>query len=171
MSDALQNNEIARLRVLVVDDNAAMRGLLRATLQAFGCERIVEAEHGESALAILCSEPVDLVITDWKMRPMDGAALLRAIRDRSRSPKPYVPVIVLSAYADAGKMAEARDYGANEFVVKPFTPENLVRTIRAVLADPSAFVSGGGYFGPDRRRKGEPDFAGPDRRMRERAAS
>lgn len=61
-----------QLRVLLVDDNAALRGALRVSLHAFGCARVHEADTVDRALDVLDSNPVDLVITDWKMAPRDG---------------------------------------------------------------------------------------------------
>ena len=60
-------NDLSRLRVLLVDDNAALRGALRVSLNAFGCAQVIEADTVDRALDVLASRPVDLVITDWKM--------------------------------------------------------------------------------------------------------
>jgi len=152
-------------KVLVTDDNAALRGLLRVSLQAFGFAKVIEATDGERALETLRAEPVDLLITDWKMQPMDGVELVRALRDRVSSPAPYLPIIILTAYADAGKANLARDAGADQFLVKPFTAEALARSITTVLDPQRSFISDSNYFGPDRRRATAASQDGTDRRL------
>jgi CheY-like chemotaxis protein len=152
-------------KVLVTDDNAALRGLLRVSLQAFGFSKVIEATDGERALETLRAEPVDLLVTDWKMKPMDGVELVRALRDRATSPAPYLPIIVLTAYADADKASQARDAGADEFLVKPFTAEALARSIRSVLDPARSFITDSNYFGPDRRRSTAASRDGTDRRL------
>lgn len=154
----------AKLRVLVVDDNAAMRGLVRTVLTAFGCERIFEASTARQCLDILRAEVVDVMILDWKMKPVDGIALVRLLRDQSKSPAPYIPIIMLTAYTEPSKVHEARDAGVTEFMAKPFAADGLYRRIQAIVNRPRPFVRTKEFFGPDRRRIAKPDYAGPKRR-------
>ncbi len=141
------------LRVLVVDDNAALRGLLRVSLQALGCSRIVEASNVERALEIASADKVDLVITDWKMKPLDGLHLVRTLRNKATSSNPYVPIIMLTAYSDETRLKQARDCGVNAFLVKPFTAESLARGLVEVLADDRPFIQTASFHGPDRRKQ------------------
>lgn len=141
------------LRVLVVDDNAALRGLLRVSLQALGCTRVLEASTVERALDVARADTIDLVITDWKMKPLDGLHLVRALRNPSTSTNPYVPIIMLTAYSDDAHLKQARDCGANAFLVKPFTAESLARGLVEVLADSRPFIKTESFFGPDRRSR------------------
>lgn len=156
MSIASLEQATANLRVLVVDDNAALRGLLRVSLQAFGCHRVVEAACANRAMEILRTEHVDLLITDWKMKPRDGIDLVRELRDPMRSPAPYLPVVMLTAYSDAGRIREARNAGVNEFLIKPFTADALARRLRDVLTDSRDFIETDAFFGPDRRMTPRP---------------
>lgn len=153
----------SRLTMLIADDSAAMRGIVRAVLSGFGCERMFEAEDGRSAMEIVRADPVDLVICDWKMRPVDGIAFLKALRDPA-SPDPFLPVILLTAYTEADKVAAARDAGATEFLAKPFTAETLYQRIAAIINRPRRFVDHPDFFGPDRRRL-RAGYSGPDRRQ------
>lgn len=141
-----------KLRVLVVDDNAALRGLLRVSLQAFGCSKVVEAASVPRALESLSSEQIDVVITDWKMQPLDGLHLVRSLRDHQTSPNPYMPIIMLTAYSDEQKLTMARDCGVNAFLVKPFTAQSLARGLADVLSDDRPYIQTESFFGPDRRR-------------------
>lgn len=153
-----------RLKILVVDDNAAMRGLVRTVLSAFGCEMIFEASTARQGVEILRAESVDLMILDWKMKPVDGISLVRMLRDPARSPNPYLPVIMLTAYAEPSKVHEARDAGVTEFMAKPFSSDALFRRIQVIINRPRSFVRTKQFFGPDRRRIVKPDYEGPKRR-------
>ena len=154
----------AKLTILIADDSAAMRGIVRTVLSGFGCERMFEAEDGRSAMEIVRADPVDLVVCDWKMRPVDGIAFLKALRDPEHSPDPFLPVILLTAYTEADKVAAARDAGATEFLAKPFTAEALYQRIAAIINRPRPYVDHPDFFGPDRRRLRD-GYSGPDRRQ------
>ena len=139
------------IRVLVVDDNAALRGLLRVSLQAFGCRSVLEASSVDRALDLLDSSPVDLVITDWKMSPRDGLDLVQTIRTPLVNDYSRIPVVMLTAYSDTIKMRDARNAGVNEFLVKPFTAERLARALICALGESRDFITTDDFFGPDRR--------------------
>ena len=67
-------------KIMLVDDSAALRGALRSILSSLGAEQLTEAGDAGEALGALSCEGIDLLITDWKMEPLDGLALVRAIR-------------------------------------------------------------------------------------------
>jgi len=157
MSYETLDRSLHDLRVLVVDDNAALRGLLRVSLQAFGCMNVVEASSVDNALEVLNSETVNLLITDWKMTPKDGIELVRTIRTPATSPAPYLPIIMLTGYSDASRANLAKDAGVNEFLIKPFTAEALANCIRNVFHESREFISSENFFGPDRRSEHRSD--------------
>ncbi|XBQ16064.1 MAG: response regulator [Oceanicaulis sp.] len=163
-AEAQVDHAMSKLRVAVVDDNAAMRGIVRAVLSSLGCTNVYEASDAKSALNIVAAERIDILIVDWKMRPVDGLALVRRLRDPEKSPNPFLPIIMLTAYAEPSKVREARDAGVTEFMVKPFAAEALYRRIAAIVNAPRPFVRTKMFFGPDRRRS-EIDFSGPERRV------
>jgi two-component system chemotaxis response regulator CheY len=142
-----------RMTVAIVDDNAAMRGILRTILNAMGAPRIYEAGDVRAAMDILQHEHVDLLICDWKMKPVDGIALVRWVRDPRKSPCPTLPIMMLTCYAEAERVKIARDAGVTEFMVKPFSPESIYQHISAIFRKPRRFVDSDSFFGPDRRRK------------------
>ena len=133
MSDFALDETLSRLTILLVDDSAALRGALRVSLQAFGCGRVIEADTVERALDVLRTKPVDLLITDWKMKPRDGIDLVRTLRDRHASPAPNLPVIMLSAYTEDERIRQARQTGVDAFLTKPFPAANLAQTLRETL--------------------------------------
>ncbi|WP_375548829.1 response regulator [Oceanicaulis alexandrii] len=142
-----------RMTVAIVDDNAAMRGILRTILNAMGAPRIYEAGDVRAAMDILQHEHVDLLICDWKMEPVDGIALVRWVRDPRKSPCATLPILMLTCYAEAERVKIARDAGVTEFMVKPFSPESIYQHISAIFKKPRRFVDSDSFFGPDRRRK------------------
>ncbi|MCH8488950.1 MAG: response regulator [Oceanicaulis sp.] len=152
-----------KLRIAVVDDNAAMRGIVRSVLGAFGITQVYEAADVEAALQILRAEKIDVLICDWKMKPVDGLSLVRTLRDPEESPCPLLPIIMLTAYAEPSKVKEARDAGVTEFLVKPFAAEGLYGRLQMIVNRPRPFVRTKVFFGPDRRRLAS-GYQGPERR-------
>ncbi len=151
---------LSQTRVLVVDDNAALRGVLRVSLQAFGCPRVIESGSVTQALEILKSQPVDLVITDWKMKPRDGLELVSSIRSPVTSPRPGLPIIMLTAYDGTDRIRQARRVGVNAFLIKPVTAAALAACLRDVLTGDSGFVETDTYVGPERRHETRPEQPG-----------
>lgn len=126
-------------KIMVVDDSVALRGALRTILSSLGAERLTEAGDAGEAIAALSCESVDLLITDWKMEPLDGLALVRAVREGQCAMSSDVPILMLTAFGDARYEAEAMRAGVTSFVAKPFTPRSLLEGLCAVLAaEPAA---------------------------------
>ncbi len=155
---ALQN-----LRVLLVDDNAAMRGIVRTVMSAFGITHVFEAASAQQALETLRAEHVDLMVLDWKMKPVDGLELVQKLRASKDSRLTFLPVIMLTAYGEKSKIQMARDAGVTEFMVKPFSSEGLYKRIANIVNRPRPYVRTKSFFGPDRRRFTS-DFDGEERR-------
>lgn len=151
---------LSQTRVLVVDDNAALRGVLRVSLQAFGCARVIEAGTVTQALDLLKTQPIDLVITDWKMKPRDGLDLVSSIRSPMTCPCPGLPVIMLTAYAESDRIRQARRAGVNAFLIKPVTAAALAACLRDVLTGQSGYVETDTYVGPERRQAIRADQTG-----------
>ena len=152
------------LRMLLVDDNHHMRAIIFAMLQGLGLRELREARDGGQAFDMLRHEPFDIVLVDLLMRPVDGVHFTREIRNRADSPDVYLPIIMMTGHSERSRVEEARDAGVTEFVVKPLTARALVSRINAVIQKPRPFVRTTTYFGPDRRRRMEPDHPGPWRR-------
>jgi DNA-binding response OmpR family regulator len=95
---------------------------------------------------------------------VDGMMLLRWIRRHEESPDRFLPVIMVSSYADPEKVREARDAGMTEFVAKPFTISSICSRLISAIERPRQFVQTQTYFGPDRRRRDLP-YDGENRRV------
>ena len=152
------------LKILLVDDNHHMRVLLIEILRAIGCRDIFEANDGAEGLQMLRSHPIDIVITDLAMQPLDGIDFVRLVRNSADSPNPMIPVIMITGHATVRRVSEARDAGVNEFLAKPLTARGVIQRIGMIIDHNRSFVRTESYFGPDRRRRSDPRFRGPYRR-------
>ena len=115
------------LRALIVDDEPPIRKLLRMGLGTQGYD-VLEAPSGKVALELMGSKP-DLVILDLGLPDMQGLDLLRQMRAQNES----VPIVVLSSRGDEAAKVAALDFGADDYVTKPFGMEELLARIRAAL--------------------------------------
>ncbi len=109
------------MRALIVDDSSAMRAILGMTLKRQGFE-VVQAKDGMDALALLEKvEPLNLILIDWNMPVMNGLQLLERIRRQPRFD--HTQILMVTTETGMGQMSEALSAGANEYIMKPFTPE------------------------------------------------
>jgi CheY-like chemotaxis protein len=153
-----------RLRFLVVDDNAHMRRILRTLLHGFGSREVYEAEDGAAGLEAFTQFIPDIVITDWVMPVFDGLELTQMIRQPGANANPYVAIIMLTGHSEKRRVTAARDAGVTEFLAKPISAKSLHQRIVNVIANPRSFIKTSAFFGPDRRRNVNPNYAGPERR-------
>jgi two-component system chemotaxis response regulator CheY len=121
----------ADMQVMVVDDQRAMRNLVRSSLNELGCGQVTECADGREALETLRRQPAHLVISDMNMPVMDGLALLRAMRAEPNLIG--VGFIMLTSRGEAELVREAIAAGVNNYLVKPFTMATLRRKIEAVF--------------------------------------
>jgi two-component system response regulator PilR (NtrC family) len=119
---------VAETRVLVVDDEQSMRELLGIMLKQVGYD-VTLADGGETAVEALKNDAFDLVITDLRMRKVDGLAVLRAAKEHS----PRTVVLVVTAFASTETAVEAMKLGAYDYVTKPFKLDELRLTIANAL--------------------------------------
>ncbi len=128
-------DRLANRHFLVVDDEEFIRSLIVRFLKQAGAAGVVEAADGMQAIEAIGKSDMafDAVITDIKMRRMNGLELLRAIRTGARGLKRNMPVLVLTAHAEAEHVAEALALDADAFVVKPVGREPLIDRVIRVL--------------------------------------
>jgi len=116
--------------VLVVDDDASTRVVLRLVLESAGHE-VVEAEHGEAALAHFFLKRPDIVTTDLTMPVLGGEALIQRLRSEPATAS--IPIVIVSGNPAAARALHASGL-VEAFVVKPFTASELAECIRALIA-------------------------------------
>lgn len=120
-----------QLRVMVVDDMSTSRGLITQALDAFGIRNVASASDGPSALKALEASPVHLVVSDFNMPGMDGLQLLHALRSGARTKG--IGFILITGKADKTIIDKGRQLGMNNFLKKPFEPNELRGCIEAVV--------------------------------------
>ena len=119
------------MKVLIVDDSASMRMIVKRTLRQAGFEglSISEASDGAQALAQIKKDAPELVLSDWNMPNMTGLDLLRALR----AEKVPVKFGFVTTEGNAEMRALAKQHGAQFLIAKPFTPESFERALRPVI--------------------------------------
>ena len=160
--------QFEKLSVLVVEDTAPMQKLVQSVLETLGVGRVLTANDGGEGFEVFCEENSDILLIDWHMTPVNGIDLVKRIRKEERSPNKTVPIIMMTGYSALPRVAEARDRGTTEFLVKPFSANDLARRIAYVINKPRDFIETNQYFGPDRRRRIIENYNGPFRRSIDR---
>jgi two-component system phosphate regulon response regulator PhoB len=116
--------------ILVVEDEAALVELLRYNLEREGFE-VVATASGEEALLIVDERRIDLMLLDWMLPHMSGIEVCRQLRRKPESRN--LPVIMLTARGEQSDRVRGLETGADDYVTKPFAPEELIARINAVM--------------------------------------
>jgi DNA-binding response OmpR family regulator len=141
--------DFAKLRILVVDDQMLVRSLLTQSLKAMGvqADNIYQAIDGATAKRALDGKPVDLVLCDLQMEPMNGIDLLKDIRCGRTINPPNMPFVFLSGHAEKQNIVLAAQLHADGFVIKPPKPAELEKNILVAMSrvrpepDPFAYFT------------------------------
>ena len=139
---------IHQLNVLVVDDSAFMRNMVRGLLSNIGIKKTHEAADGIAALEMIREVSPDVVILDWEMPLLNGPELVRIVRSPGVFPAPDIPIIMLSAHGERWRVVEAAKLGVNEFLCKPVSAKALMERLISILLKPRESVRLGEYYGP-----------------------
>jgi len=154
--------QFKNITVLIVDSQPAMVEMIKGVLQMFGVQKIHTCTEGKKGLRSFERYVPDLMIIDWDLDDIDGIEFTKTVRKNPRNP--YAPIIFMTAFSSEKRVTRARDSGITEFLRKPFTAQSLYKRIEAIVEKPRPFVRAPDFFGPDRRRKGDEDFEGGDKR-------
>lgn len=120
-----------QIRIMVVDDMSTSRGLITQALDGFGIRQIESAADGQSALQKLATWPVHLVISDMNMPGMNGLQLLHALRSAAQTRK--VGFLLITGKADRQIIETGKQLGMNNFLPKPFQPNDLRNAVEAIV--------------------------------------
>lgn len=116
-------------KILIVDDAAFMRMMIKNSLTGQGYTNLIEAGDGKEALDTYNAEKPDLVIMDITMPNMDGLQALQAIK----AADPNAKIVMCSAMGQESMVVDAIRYGALDFIVKPFKPDRILQTVEKIL--------------------------------------
>lgn len=120
-----------QIRIMVVDDMSTSRGLITQALDTIGIRNIASSADGPTALRMIEASPVHLVISDYNMPEMSGLHLLHALRTAPKTSK--VGFLLITGRADKEIIDHGRRLGMNNFVKKPFQPQELKTAIEAIV--------------------------------------
>ncbi len=120
------------MKVLVVDDFATMRRIVKNILTQLGFKNIVEADDGATAVDLLKNEKVDLIISDWNMPKMTGLELLQHVR--ADAAMADIPFVMVTAEAQQDNIILAVKAKVSQYIVKPFTAETLGEKLEKVFS-------------------------------------
>lgn len=128
------------MHALIVDDSRAMRAILRRYVEPLGFTTD-EAGHGGEALAVLdrTTTPPDLMLVDWNMPVMDGLTLVREVRAREDGRR--TTIMMVTTESELGQVVRALAAGANEYLMKPFTPEAFREKLQLLGMAPAEAAS------------------------------
>lgn len=119
------------MKILVVDDFATMRRIVKNILTQLGFKNIIEADDGTTALAILKTEKVGLIVSDWNMPKMTGLDLLKTVRaDANMATTPF---LMVTAEAQQDNIILAVKAKVSQYIVKPFTAETLAEKLTKIF--------------------------------------
>jgi two-component system, chemotaxis family, chemotaxis protein CheY len=119
------------MNVLIVDDFATMRRIIKGVLKQLGFSNLIEAEDGEAALKELRKEKIGLIVSDWNMPNMTGLELLKAVRaDNSLK---GIPFLMVTAEGQKENVIQAVQAGVSNYIVKPFTPETFSAKLEKIF--------------------------------------
>ncbi len=156
--------DLEDLAVLVVEDHPHMAAILTSMLHSWRIGTIHVVENTRDALEALRKHPVDIVLLDHNIAPVNGIDFVHLLRREPNNRNRRVPVIMVSGSADLATVTRARNSGVDEFLCKPVSAADLYERIRSVLDAPRPFICTDGYVGPCRRRRNDPPPDGIERR-------
>lgn len=119
------------MKILVVDDFATMRRIIRNLLRDLGFNNSEEADDGVTALPMVKTGRYDFLITDWNMPLMEGIDLVRSIRANAELRD--LPILMVTAEARREQIVAAAEAGVNGYIVKPFTAQTLEQKIAKIF--------------------------------------
>lgn len=158
--------DLSNVRVLVVESTKEMFQLFKGVLSMLGTpnKNVYSAYSCEEGFSQFVAGRHDIVITDWLQSPDKGIELIRQIRTDPKSPNIYVPIIMTAGSGHYSRVIKSRDAGVTEYLVKPFSAQDLAQRFTRVIEKPRRFVVSAAYTGPERRVKDRP-YEGVDRRQ------
>ena len=130
----IKNKQAEDLSVIIIEPNREMQRLLRAMLISCSIRDVRTHFNSERAVNSILTDPPDLVLLDWEVKPFDGASLLKMIRNKNMYPVCLVPIIVMFSEARKCWVEQAMKLGAHGVVAKPMSPAMILSRIKWILS-------------------------------------
>jgi len=128
-------SDLTSKRILVVEDDDFTREILRRLLRKLGAGEVLEGDDGAAGLEVIGRRPVDLVLCDIDMKPLDGMQFARLVRAMD-APACDTPIVFITGAADERFVLQAKELGARGYLLKPVTPAKLQAVIDAAFRAP-----------------------------------
>lgn len=161
----MERYDLSHLDVMIVDSNPHMLAILRTALHELGIIKLRDVNDPDKAFQMFRDQQADLIFSDW-VPGKDELKFLNQVRDPKKSPNPFVPIIIVTAYSEQANVMAARDLGMTEFLAAPVSVKSIYTHICSVIKDRRDFIKEPKFFGPDRRRH-ESKLAQEDERRSE----
>lgn len=116
--------------IMTVDDSTSIRQMVRLTLHRVGYT-VLEAPDGDTAARLLAEQSIHLLITDLNMPGLDGIGLIKVVRGMPQYR--FLPILMLTTESQQEKKAQGKAAGASGWIIKPFEPDQLIRTVQRLL--------------------------------------
>lgn len=157
--------DLKRMKVLVVDPNSYMRGVVADSLRRLTVTNVTAAASAVEAYTVGRTFKPDIIFVDWDAGRMSGLEFTREVRRNTTGMSRETPIILLAGVIDHDQLMAARQAGINEFLLKPVSAAGVLSRIEEVVLRPRKFIDSRNYVGPCRRRKEDTSYAGPWRRL------
>ncbi len=159
----MQAYDLTQISILVLEKHLLIRRLLTDVFSEFGVPTVQSTPDPSIAWDMFRQSPIDIILSDWT-EGLDGMAFLTKVRQDEDTPDPFVPVVVCTANTEYRHVCIARDKGMTEFLAKPVSAHTIYSRICAMVESHRPFIRIAGFFGPDRRRHLDDEYAGVNRR-------
>lgn len=164
----MREHDLSGLRLLIIDDSRAFLSLLTDVLHGFGIREIVRTSDAIEAFEIIGREPLDVALVDYEMPLINGIEFANMVRTAPDSRNKFLSMILLTSHCSRKIVMESIKAGFDDFLGKPMRPMHLRQKLVHLTQNPKTYVlTPSGYFGPDRRRRTDPQFGGEDRRNKD----
>jgi CheY-like chemotaxis protein len=157
--------DLKKMKVLIVDPNAFMRGVVADSLRRLMVNSINATANAMEAFTVGRNFKPDIIFVDWDAGRMSGLEFTREVRRNTTGISRETPIILLAGAIDHDQLMSARQAGINEFLLKPVSAQGVLSRIEEVVLRPRKFIDSRNYVGPCRRRKEDTNYAGPWRRL------
>lgn len=161
----MSKHDLSGLGVLVIDDSRAFLSLLTDVLHGFGIRNIIRSTDAIEGFEIIGREKIDIALVDYDMPLINGLEFANMVRTAPDSGNRFISMILVTAFCSRKIVMDSVKCGYDDFLAKPMRPADLYNKLIKLTQNPKNYIlTPSGYFGPDRRRRIEPNDVQKERR-------
>lgn len=163
----MREHDLSGLSLLLIDDSRTFLSLMTDILHGFGIRNIIRTTDAVEAFEIVSREPVDIALVDYEMPLINGLEFASLVRTAPDSRNKFLSMILVTGHCSRQIVMESITSGFDDFLAKPMRPIDLYQKLVKLKERQKQYVlTPSGYFGPDRRRRLDPNFAQDNRRKK-----